>query len=72
MGFASMVGDSLPLGYYLTFEAGFGLVGVFLAIAADEWIRGIVMWFRWRSRAWEGKALVAPPAPETGPTASVG
>ncbi|TLS48939.1 MATE family efflux transporter [Paenibacillus antri] len=71
MGFVSMVGISLPLGYYLTFEAGLGLVGVFLAIAADEWIRGIAMWFRWRSRAWEGKALVAPPVPEAGQAATV-
>ncbi|HZG78435.1 MAG TPA: MATE family efflux transporter [Paenibacillus sp.] len=69
MGFVSMVGISLPLGYYLTFEAGLGLVGVFLAIAADEWIRGIAMWFRWRSRAWEGKALVAPS--EAGEAATV-
>lgn len=25
---------------------------------ADEWTRGIIMFFRWRSRAWENKALV--------------
>jgi Na+-driven multidrug efflux pump len=31
---------------------GWGLVGVWLAYAADEWVRGLIMWARWRSRAW--------------------
>ena len=59
MGLLSMVGISLPLGYFLVFVLDLGLAGVWLAIAADEWIRGIVMFFRWRSRAWESKSLVA-------------
>lgn len=58
MGLISMVGISLPLGYVLAFHANLGLAGVWLAVAADEWIRGIVMFFRWRSRAWERKTLV--------------
>jgi Na+-driven multidrug efflux pump len=35
-----------------------GLTGVWIAFIADEWFRGIIMYFRWRSRAWEKKALV--------------
>lgn len=70
MGLISMVGISLPLGYFLTFQMGLGLAGVWLAIAADEWIRGIAMYFRWKSRAWEGKALVTPPAAD-GPAAGM-
>src|SRR5690349_22838311 len=64
--FGSMVCMSLPLGYILTFQLHLGLAGVWLAIAADEWTRGIIMWMRWRSRAWEKKSLVAPvePAPQ--------
>lgn len=58
MGLISMVGISLPLGYVLAFHANLGLAGVWLAVAADEWIRGIVMFFRWRSRVWERKSLV--------------
>lgn len=58
MGLISMVGVSLPLGYFLAFHAQLGLAGVWLAVAVDEWIRGIVMFFRWRSRAWERKSLV--------------
>lgn len=32
------------LGLYL------GLVGVWIAYAADEWLRGLAMWWRWRRR----------------------
>lgn len=60
MGLVSMVGVSLPLGYVLAFQFNLGLAGVWLAVATDEWIRGIVMFFRWRSRAWERKSLVDP------------
>jgi putative MATE family efflux protein len=58
MGVLSMVMMSLPLGYFLVFELGLGLAGIWLAIAADEWTRGIIMFFRWRSRAWEKHALI--------------
>ncbi|CAG7653345.1 MATE family efflux transporter [Paenibacillus allorhizosphaerae] len=58
MGLLSMVGMSLPLGYFLAFRLDLGLAGIWLAIAADEWLRGVIMFFRWRSRAWEKKALV--------------
>lgn len=67
MGFLSMACMSLPLGYYLVFKLGLGLAGVWLAVAADEWVRGITMWIRWRSRAWEKQSLVEPapvPSPE--------
>ncbi|SET85624.1 MATE family efflux transporter [Stigmatella erecta] len=62
-GFGSMVCLSLSLGYFLVFRMNMGLAGVWLAIAADEWVRGIVMWLRWRSRAWEKQSLVHPAEP---------
>ncbi|WP_240479733.1 MATE family efflux transporter [Paenibacillus wynnii] len=58
MGLLSMVCMSLPLGYFLVFTLDLGLAGVWLATAADEWVRAIIMYFRWRSRAWEKHALV--------------
>ncbi|ATB37033.1 MATE family efflux transporter [Cystobacter fuscus] len=58
IAFVSMVCMSLPLGYLLVFKLQLGLPGIWLAIAADEWTRGIIFWFRWRSRAWEKKSLV--------------
>ena len=60
IGAFSMVAMSLPLGYFLVFELNMGLVGVWLAIAADEWTRAIIMYFRWKSRKWERYALVSP------------
>ncbi|MFB9326791.1 MATE family efflux transporter [Paenibacillus aurantiacus] len=60
MGFISMVLMSLPLGYLLVFRLDLGLVGVWLAIAADEWLRAGIMWARWHSRRWESRSLVEP------------
>ncbi|GAA3408945.1 MATE family efflux transporter [Paenibacillus hodogayensis] len=70
MGVLSMVCMSLPLGYLLVFQLNMGLVGVWLAIAADEWLRAIIMFFRWRSRKWEAKRLVEPNTPQIQPTAA--
>lgn len=58
IGALSMVGISLPLGYFLVFTCQLGLIGIWLAVAADEWIRAVIMYFRWKSRKWEKYALV--------------
>jgi len=60
VGVISMACMSLSLGYALVFGLNLGLAGVWLALAADEWLRGIVFWFRWRSRAWARQSLVTP------------
>ncbi|EPD50862.1 MATE efflux family protein [Paenisporosarcina sp. HGH0030] len=65
IGVFSMVLMSLPLGYLFVFHLNMGLPGIWLAIAADEWTRGIIMYFRWKSRAWEKYALVPPEVSET-------
>ncbi|MFJ7889741.1 MATE family efflux transporter [Lysinibacillus xylanilyticus] len=60
IGFLSMVCMSLPLGYLFVFVLDWGLVGIWLAISADEWMRAIIVYFRWKSRKWERFALVSP------------
>ncbi|EON71187.1 MATE family efflux transporter [Lysinibacillus sphaericus] len=60
IGFLSMVCMSLPLGYLLVFVLDWGLIGIWLAISADEWMRAIIVYFRWKSRKWERFALVSP------------
>lgn len=60
VGMVSMVGISLPLGYLFVFHMNMGLAGVWLAIAADEWIRAFAMSYRWKSRGWEKHSLVKP------------
>jgi len=51
-GVASMAlvlaGGSWLLGEVL----GLGLVGVWIAYAADEWLRGLLMWRRWARHGW--------------------
>ncbi|MFF2017930.1 MULTISPECIES: MATE family efflux transporter [Paenibacillus] len=65
MGLISMVCMSLPLGYVLVFKLHLGLAGVWIATAADEWLRAVIMYFRWKSRAWEKHALLEPDRPES-------
>ena len=64
IGAFSMVLMSLPLGYFFVFYLHMGLSGIWLAIAIDEWTRAIIMFFRWKSRAWENYALVKPETSE--------
>lgn len=45
--------------WLLGIGAGWGLVGVWIAYAADEWVRGLLMWQRWRSRRWLPHARAA-------------
>ena len=59
IGFVSMILIGLSLGYLFVFVLDLGLVGVWLAIACDEWIRAILVIFRWRSRKWERYAIVS-------------
>lgn len=60
MGVISMWGIAVPLAYYLGVHLGIGLFGIWIAFVVDEWLRGLIMLLRWRSRAWEKKALVKP------------
>ncbi|MCH7321419.1 MATE family efflux transporter [Solibacillus sp. MA9] len=60
IGIISMICIGLTLGYLFVFVLDLGLVGVWLAISCDEWIRAILVIFRWRSRKWERFALVGP------------
>jgi Na+-driven multidrug efflux pump len=59
VGSASMAivlaGGSWFLGVYLDW----GLVGVWIAYAADEWIRGLLMWRRWATLGWLPHARAA-------------
>ncbi|TYR80651.1 MATE family efflux transporter [Priestia megaterium] len=64
IGLFSMVLMSLPLGYFFVFHLDMGLAGIWLAIAADEWTRAVIMFFRWKSRTWENYALVNHEVPE--------
>ena len=51
-GVFSMFGVAVGLAWLLGVSAGWGLLGIWLAMAADEWVRGIAMYVRWRRLAW--------------------
>ena len=50
-----LAGGSWLLGLHL----GLGLVGVWIAYALDEWLRGLLMWRRWATLAWLPTARAA-------------
>lgn len=51
-------GVGVGLAWLLGLKLGLGLTGVWIALACDEWSRGLVMALRWKSGAWRSKALV--------------
>jgi putative MATE family efflux protein len=48
----------IPLGYLFTHVFSFGVAGAFMALLIDEWLRGQLITWRWRSRKWEKAAVV--------------
>lgn len=57
-GIFSMWAIGVGSAYFLGFEAGLGVLGVWIAIGLDEWCRAIMMMFRWRSKNWTKFKLV--------------
>ncbi|MBC3880792.1 MATE family efflux transporter [Undibacterium sp. LX40W] len=55
-GIVSMWGIAVVLAWLLGLHWGWGLIGVWSAFAIDEWVRGLLMYRRWKSRAWEKHA----------------
>lgn len=49
---------SVPLTYLLGIHLSYGLFGFWAAFIIDEWVRGLVLYFRWRSGHWQEKSLV--------------
>ena len=58
VGFATMWGLGVTVGYGMGILAGIGVVGIFMGTAADECVRGLVVMHRWKTGKWRGKAIV--------------
>lgn len=58
LGIISMWGVSVLLSFILGIVLGWGLVGVWIAMACDEIVRGIVVFIRWNKGTWRGKSVV--------------
>jgi Na+-driven multidrug efflux pump len=59
VGTGSMVVVMALGSWLLGVKLGLGLVGVWIAYAADEWLRGLLMWRRWATLAWVPHARAA-------------
>lgn len=58
IGIVVMWGVGVFFAWLLGIHWAWGLVGIWIGVGLDEWVRGIIMIFRWRSDAWVSKALV--------------
>lgn len=58
MGIISMWGIGVLLSYVLGIRFHLGIIGVFIALGADELFRGVIMFFRWRIGKWRNKQIV--------------
>ncbi|HEX7511216.1 MAG TPA: MATE family efflux transporter, partial [Chitinivibrionales bacterium] len=63
MGMLLMWGIGVVLSYVLGIGLHWGLVGVWIGLTCDEWRRGVIMLFRWKSGRWRSKALVSASLP---------
>ncbi|EKO3495182.1 MATE family efflux transporter [Vibrio fluvialis] len=52
IGILCMWGVGVCFSYLLGIHWGVGVIGAWMAIALDEWVRGIIMLVRWRSSSW--------------------
>lgn len=60
VGVVSMWGIGVLFAYLLGNYWAFGLVGIWIATGLDEWVRGIIMLFRWQRGRWTTKSVVLP------------
>ncbi|MFZ5496595.1 MAG: MATE family efflux transporter [Verrucomicrobiota bacterium] len=42
----------VPNSWFLGLHLGWGLVGIWIAMTCDEWLRGVIMYHRWVKRKW--------------------
>ncbi|MBI6549402.1 MATE family efflux transporter [Xenorhabdus lircayensis] len=52
-----MWGISIPVGYFLGITMGMGILGIWIGFFCDEWIRGLINAWRWKSKRWQTKRL---------------
>jgi putative MATE family efflux protein len=52
IGILSMWGIWVPLAWWLGLHAGLGLAGLYIGMIADEWLRGLINFGRWRRGSW--------------------
>ncbi|CAM3379889.1 MATE family efflux transporter [Marinicrinis lubricantis] len=61
MALIFMWGVCVPAAYFFGITLEMGLAGIWLAYIADEWLRGLFMLWRWKSRIWERMIFIRKP-----------
>ena len=59
VGVFGMWAFAVTLSYYFGIVLGWGLVGVWIAMAIDEIIRALIFVWRWQSNKWRGRSLIS-------------
>ncbi|WP_444683928.1 MATE family efflux transporter [Alkalicoccus luteus] len=65
IGILSMWGVAVTVSYGAGIWLGFGLAGIWIAMALDEWLRGLLMLWRWRTKKWQKMSFADNPSAET-------
>jgi Na+-driven multidrug efflux pump len=65
IGILSMWGVSVTVSYILGIHFELGLIGVWIAFILDEWLRGLIMYWRWKSKIWVNKSFITTEASKT-------
>ncbi|MEL4373266.1 MATE family efflux transporter [Shewanella xiamenensis] len=60
VGLFSMWGIGVLLAWFFGLQLGYGVLAAWLAVAADEWVRGLIMVHRWRSGRWQRFTRIPP------------
>jgi putative MATE family efflux protein len=58
IGILSMWFIGVPIAYFLAILCDLGLIGIWISFIVDEWLRGLFMLWRWRSKVWIEKSFV--------------
>lgn len=58
LGMASMWGVAVFLGFVFAIVLDMGLIGLWIAMAMDEILRGIVVFIRWKKGGWRNKRVI--------------
>ncbi|MBF0441943.1 MAG: MATE family efflux transporter [Oligoflexales bacterium] len=59
IGMIVVWGVGVFFSYLFGIVMNLGIVGVWMALVIDEWVRGLLMVARWRSGVWKEKSLVS-------------
>lgn len=60
IGLFSMWGIGVFFAWFFGLHLGYGVLAAWLAVAADEWVRGLIMVQRWRSGRWQRFTRIPP------------